>query len=203
MLALLLATLLFTVPDSTQTYYAARDVDALEQHCGDASDRETALLCRYRLYPLTEDDAYLRDLPEHIEGATARELALLSGLWGYRAARSSLPGMIRYGRRSERLLKAAKALDPDEPFVLLIEGQSLIFRPAVVGGDDRAALDCFERLEALVHAAGDPAISDLEASLWRWYALDKMDDPRAAPLRERLLAQAPPPLYRQFLLDPP
>lgn len=202
---LLLLTLMTTLSlaDSTQTYYATQDVEGLRQVCAQAPDRGTRLLCRYRLYPLTEDGAYVADLPDALDAPTAPELALLSGLWGFRAARAGMAGAIRYGLRATRLLEAAKALDAEDPYVLLIEGQSLLFRPAFAGGDAHAALRCFRKLHA--HLAHRPTggLSLFEADLWTWYTLRKLDDPGASTLRASLLAQDPPSLYRQFLLSPP
>lgn len=193
-----------TFTAATQTHYAQQDAEALQHLLEDADTRFEELLCRYRLYPLTERDSLLRDLPTQLEDGSARELALLSGLWGYRAARASLFSAIQYGQRSQHLLEAAKAQDPNDPFVLLVEGQSLIFKPRIAGRDEEAALDRFERLcEVLQRLQPDMGISMMEAELWRWYALHRLKIDRAPTLRDELLAAGPPPLYRQFLQDPP
>lgn len=203
MIALLLIAAVSFV-DSTQTFYAQQNAAALETMLHRADSRFEELLCRYRLYPLTENDAYITPLPSEIANATARELALLSGLWGYRAARASIFSAIRYGRRSQRLLDEAKQKDPDDPYVLLVEGQSLLFKPAFAGRDEEAALDRFHKLcELLQQPNEDTGISMMEAELWRWYALHRLDIDRASDVREQLLASDPPPLYRQFLEDPP
>ena len=186
--------------ERTQLLYARRDVEALRVACIGARG-EADLLCRYRLYPLTQDETLLR-LPERPSVPTARAHALLAGLWGYRAARAPLVRMPAYGRRTMNLLRHAKALDPDEPFLLLVEGQSLLFRPAIFGGDRRAALGRFRRLKAEVARQPGSGIAPLEADLWIWYTLAKMGDPSAPALRARLLDGAPP-LYRDFLLHPP
>jgi hypothetical protein len=208
MIALLLAfTMAFadsSFTGSTQTYYAQQNADALERLMQEADSRFEELLCRYRLYPLTENEALLEDLPERLEDGTARELALLSGLWGYRAARASLFSAIQHGRRAEQLLEAAKAKDPNDPFVLLVEGQSLIFKPAIAGRDEEAALHRFSQLrDVLQRVDANIGISRMEAELWRWYALHRLGIDRAPQVREQLLAVNPPPLYRQFLQDPP
>lgn len=203
-MTLLLAFLLMTSDaDSTQAYYAEKNVEALHVLLRDTADRETALLCRYRLYPLTEDEAYLQDLPTDLEQPTARELALLAGLWGYRVREASVLRVPRYGTRSQNLLERARALDPDDPYVLLIEGQSLLFRPRLFGGDTEAALRRFERLRAALPCPAACGITRMEADLWIWYALKKLDHEHAPDLRDALLAQNPPPLYREFLQDPP
>jgi hypothetical protein len=203
LLTIVFALALASPADSIEAFYAEKNVDALQALYARAADRETALLCRYRLYPLTEDEAYLDALPTELEDGTARELALLSGLWGYRAARASLPRLIKYGLRSSGLLDQAKALDPDDPYVLLIEGQSLLFRPGFAGGDKHKALERFLQLQEALAQASDSGISPMEAELWTWYTLEKMKAPRARALRERLLSQQPPVLYREFLQDPP
>jgi hypothetical protein len=209
MITLLLAATLSVVmdpsfADSTQAYYAQQNAAALENLLRKADTRFEDLLCRYRLYPLTEDEALLDGLPEHVEDGSARELALLSGLWGYRAARASIFSAIRYGRRAERLLDDAVALDADDPFVLLIEGQSLIFKPAIAGRDEESALARFNRLHDVLQATpADTGVSLMEAQLWRWYALHQLDMDNAPAVRDELLAADPPPLYRQFLQDPP
>jgi len=208
MIALLVAATLSLMDpsfaDSTQMYYAQQNAEALEGLLERAETRFEDLLCRYRLYPLTEDEALLDDLPEDLDDGSARELALLSGLWGYRAARASIFSAIRYGRRAERLIDEARARDPDDPYVLLVEGQSLIFKPAIAGRDEEAALQRFNRLcEVLRSATPDTGVSMTEAQLWRWYALHQLEMANAPAVRDELMASNPPPLYRQFLQDPP
>lgn len=203
---LLLATLLVasSLPATTQALYAAKDVDALRRVCAEATGTEADLLCRYRLYPLTEDEAYLRDLPADLaESASARSLALLSGLWGYKTARAPFHLVPRYGMRAERLMKRARQAEPQDVFVLLIDGQSLLFKPAIAGGDARAALDRFRTLRRVAAARTGSGVSTVEADLWTWYTLRKLNDASAASLRTRLLEQEPPRLYREFLLSPP
>jgi hypothetical protein len=192
-------------PDSTQTHYAQKNVEALRQLLRNADTRARRLLCRYRLYPLTEDARYLEGLPEDPpKNATARELALLAGLWGYRAAEASVFGVMQAGRRSTNLLDAARAEDPDDPFVLLVEGQSLLFRPALAGGSDEKALRRFRRLRDALDERPDAAIAPTEAALWTWYALRETDRPDAADaLHQKLTARDLPPLYREFLKHPP
>jgi len=88
--------------------------------------------------------------------------------------------------------------------VLLVEGQSLIFKPAIAGRDEEAALQRFNRLcEVLRSATPDTGVSMTEAQLWRWYALHQLEMANAPAVRDELMASNPPPLYRQFLQDPP
>ena len=192
-----------TLVDSTQIYYATQNVSALQRMLAQTTDRALALLCRYRLYPLTQDPAYLQDLPTTLEASTARELALLSGLWGYRVKDSSVLKVPVYGKRATRLLEQAKALDPAEPFVLLIEGQSLLYRPKIFGGNKHKALAAFNKLSETLPSESGTGISKMEADLWLWYTLTKLNDDEADAFRSKLLARNPPPLYKTFLLDPP
>jgi hypothetical protein len=204
MIAAILLVLLISLPFETPSrYYAAKDVAALKAVCAEPDDREAKLLCAYRLYPLTEDEAYLRDLPTDLDEGTAREYALLAGLWGYRAGNASWIGAIRFGRNAEAAMQRALARDPDDPFVLLIQGQSLIFKPRIAGGDVRAGLERFERLIGILAVSADAEIELIEAEVWRWYALNRLQDPKAASLRRELLDRNPPPLFRDFLLSPP
>lgn len=201
---LLLLTLSLSFADSTQTYYAEKNAAALLEMCAHTTSRAEVLLCQYRLYPLTNDDQYIDDLPTELDDASAQELALLSGLWGYRAAQANIFQIIRLGGRSDHFLQEAKAVDPQEPFVLLIQGQSLLFRPRFAGGDKREALAAFEELLSIVSQRPDPGISPMEAKLWIWYTLEKLgEDEEAAALKQDLLASNPPTLYREFLADPP
>lgn len=188
--------------DSTQHYYATQNARALERLLQRTDDRTLDLLIRYRLYPLTQDADLLDDLPADLDGASARELALLSGLWGYRVMTGSVLKVPTYGRRAAHLIERARALDPDEPLVLLIEGQTLLFSPPLMGRDREAALARFQRLCAVLPHAADGAVSPVEARLWVWYALTQLGRPADA-LKAELLAERPPPLYRAFLLGPP
>lgn len=189
--------------DSIHALYAEQNVAALQRVFEQTDDRALALLCRYRLYPLTRDPDYLDDLPTELEQPTARELALLSGLWGYRVMETSFLRVPAFGRRAARLMDHARSLDPDDPFVLLIDGQSLLFRPGLLGGDSRKALERFRRLRDELERTSDSGISILEADLWIWYAMAMLKDDEAPAFRARLLEQDLPPLYRAFLTDPP
>ncbi|MDX1532195.1 MAG: hypothetical protein R3362_11765, partial [Rhodothermales bacterium] len=190
-------------PDTLSARYVQKDEAALTRMRAAARSTSEDLLLRYRLYPLTGDARLLRDLPgtEACEGA--RDYALLSALWGFRISEAPPWKVPTYGRRSSALLERARALDPDDPYVLLVEGQSLLFRPALFGGDPEAALDRFERLGAVLRERPVPGMEPLEAEVWRWTTLRRLGRPEAEALRQRLLAQDPPPLFRDFLLSPP
>lgn len=204
MMLLATLTLLVGLTDSTDALYAQKNAAGLRTVLAQAEDRREMLLCRYRLFPLSQDPALLEDLPTELDGGTADEYALLAGLWGYRASTASIVHAMRYGIRSSNLLDEALSRDPDDPLVLLIEGQSLLFKPKIAGGSATAALTRFERLLEVVRARRSSPVSTLEAELWIWYALRRLDeDAEANALRERLLAEDPPTLFREFLLSPP
>lgn len=205
MLETLLILLSFapTGADSLEHYYSRQDIEALRSLCANPVSREEDLLCRYRLYPLTEDGALLADLPTRMDDGSAREQALLAGLWGYRASSGSIFNVIRCGRRASRLISHARELNPAEPFVLLIEGQSYLFRPGVFGGDSHRALELFRKLQIVTSDQDDDGLSSMEVDLWVWYALKRLGDPAARAVRQSIEAQNPPPLYRAFLADPP
>jgi hypothetical protein len=191
------------VADSLTHYYAAHDTGAILRLYRQARTREERLLCTYRLFPLTQNDAWLSGIPEEDGAGSARELALIAAHWAYRTANAAPWQVPFFGRRSEGVLGRARALDPDEPYVLLVEGQSLLYKPAIFGGDAAAAQARFERLREVLRARPTPGLHPMEAEVWVWMALRKRGAPSAAAVRQRLLARQPPPLFRQFLLDPP
>lgn len=202
----ILLTMMATSPfaQATQTAYAQQDADQLRELMTRASSRSDSLLVRYRLYPLTEDETLLEDIPSSLSDGSAREYALLSGLWAYRAGEASFLSTIPYGRRSTNLLQEAKERAPADPFVLLVEGQSLLFRPSIAGKDPDAAAHRFARLSEILVDRGSAGISRTEAQVWRCLALREAGhSDEAESLREQLHTQDLPPLYRQFLSSPP
>ena len=200
----LLIALLSPFADSVQTLYAQQDAEGLHRLLEQADTREQEWLVRYRLFPLTEDAGVVEDIPSELPDGSARELALLSGLWAYRAGTVSFIQAFRYGRRSARLLDAARAQDPVDPYVLLVRGQSLLFRPAIAGRDAQEAAQAFQRLTGVLRTTQDAGISTTEARAWRWLALRECgEQAEAEALHETLLTQNLPSLYRQFLTDPP
>lgn len=204
MLIALLIAVMAPLPfaEDVQHAYAQQEADSLQTLLGRADSRADSLLVRYRLYPLTEDASLLDGLPSQLPDGSARETALLSGLWSYRAGEASIFNAVQYGRRSASILERAKEQDPNDPYVLLIEGQSLLFRPAIAGRDPDAAVNRFERLAA--QADSTTGITTTEAQVWQWLALKEAGrTDEADQLRGRLLADDPAPLYRQFLEDPP
>lgn len=202
-LALLVAVSLASpFSQEVQQAYAHQKADALRTLLAEADSRADSLLVRYRLYPLTEDASVLNNLPADLPEGSARERALLSGLWSYQAGEASVFRAVQYGRRSASILERAKAQDADDPYVLLIEGQSLLFRPAIAGRDVEAAADRFEQLAS--QAASTHGIPPMEAQVWQWLALKEAGQSAAArTLRQQLMDRDPAPLYQQFLEDPP
>lgn len=201
---LLIATMTPSFAEATQSAYAQHDAERLRALFERASSRSDSLLVRYRLYPLTEDETILKGLPSSLPDGSAQEYALLSGLWAYRAGEASFFSAIRYGRRSTNLLETAKAKAPEDPYVLLVEGQSLLFRPAIAGKDPAAAAERFARLADIVENNEVAGISVTEAQLWRCVALEEAGQTgKADALRDRMRKQDLAPLYRQFLESPP
>jgi len=199
---LLVVTLSSPFAQQVQHAYAQQDPDTLRTLLSQADTRVDSLLVRYRLYPLTEDASVLHDLPSDLPNGSARELALLSGLWSYRAGEASIFSVVQYGRRSASLLEEAKEQAPDDPFVLLVEGQSLLFRPAIAGRDPSAAAQSFRQLAAQADTLS--GITKMEADVWCWLALKEAGETtQAEELHADLLSKKPPPLYQQFLEDPP
>ncbi|MEM8560059.1 MAG: hypothetical protein AAGG50_19755 [Bacteroidota bacterium] len=189
--------------DSLAVLYASRDVPGMKRLYARATSLEQRLLGRYRLYPVTQDEAFLDDLPDADEATSAREYALLSALWAYRVAEAPPWKIPSYGKRSEALLERAKSLDADAPFVLLVDGQALLYKPALFGGDLNAALQRFTHLRRVLLGSPHPGLTTLEADVWAWYAMHKLEHASAEEVRQQLLAQAPPRLFRDFLTNPP
>lgn len=205
-MVLLLLFAMTTTPfaEATQTAYAQQDAERLRALFEQASSRADSLLVRYRLYPLTEDEAVLTDIPSSLSDGSAQEYALLSGLWAYRAGEASFFSAIQYGRRSTNLLETAQAKAAEDPYVLLVEGQSLLFRPSIAGRDPAAAAERFARLAKLIAEEGVAGISQTEVNAWRCVALEEAGQTsESEALRDRMQKQDLAPLYRQFLESPP
>ena len=207
-MTLLVTLLLFanpsvSPPDTLASLYAHNDSAGLVRLHARVRTTSDELLYRYRLYPLTLDPRYLRDIPDESDCRSARDFALLAALWAYRAAEAPPWKLPVFGMRSDRLLEHARSLDPDEPYVLLVDGQSLLYRPGLFGGSAEQALKVFERLRTVLRRRPTPGISPFEPEVWIWYTLQKLDRPNTDRVRDRLLAQGPPPLFHQFLIDPP
>ncbi len=189
--------------DSLTHYYVHQQPGQIERLLAVARNREERLLCRYRLYPLTRDASLVADIPAASEARTAREAALIAAMWAFRIHASPAWRLPTYGRRSQAALDRARQMDPDDPYVLLVEGQSLLYKPAMFGGDPAAARQRFERLRGAIARRPAAGVHRFEAEVWIWMAMRRLHSPDAEAFRRRLLADSPPPLFRQFLLDPP
>ncbi len=183
--------------------YAEQDVATLQALFADAPTREDSLLLRYRLFALTREQAVVAEIPTSLDSATARELALLSALWGYRIREVGPIQLYVYGRRTMTLLQDALERDADDPLVTLIDAQSLLFRPRIAGGDGAKAVERLRTLSGRIDGPTSCGVDPLEADVWLWYALHKTKSPEADALRSRLLAERLPSLYREFLDGPP
>ena len=193
-----------SVRDSLTVYYARQDTSGVEGlFRRRARSREDRLLCLYRLYPMTLDRSYLRDIPSEDGVTSARELALIAAMWAYRASSGPAYRLPIDGRRSERILDRALARDADDPYALLVRGQSLYFKPRLFGGDVAEARRTFEHLRNVLARDGAPGIHPFEAEVWIWMCVRRQNATQGAALRQRLLDRRPPPLFRTFLLDPP
>ncbi len=193
-----------TVRDSLTYYYARQDTSAVERlYRTQARTRQDRLLCLYRLYPMTLDERWIEHIPSDEGVTSARELALISALWAYRAAAGPAWRLPTYGRRSERILDRALAADAREPYALLVKGQGLFYKPAIFGGDLDQARQTFEQLRSRVARGGVPGLHPFEAEVWVWMAVRKQDARSGAQLQRKLLARRPPRMFRQFLIDPP
>ena len=182
-----------TVRDSLTFYYAQQDTSGIERlYRRRARTREERLLCLYRLFPMTLDRAYLRDIPSEAGLSDARELALIAAMWGFRATSGPVYRLPRDGRRSERILGQA-----------LVRGQTLYYKPRAFGGDVAEARRTFERLRTVLARRPTPGLHPFEAEVWIWLCVRRTDRTAGARLQQTLLARRPPPIFRQFLVDPP
>ncbi len=198
MIAFLLAGLCYA--GGIQTAFANDDADSVRRLLAGAPTRADSLLARYRLIALTEDVTVAEDIPNKLEGdAGARELAWLSALWGFRAQEAGLFNKPKYGGRSIRLLEQAERLAPDDPWVLLVAGQSFLYRPGILGGGVEPAMERFEKAWTLLEATSECGLPALEARMWIWMCLRKDDPVSADRLRSELRAEELPTRYRLWL----
>ncbi len=183
--------------------YGNKEVDILKNRLQLASGQREKLEVIYRLYPLTEDENLLSDLPASAESPdSATELALLAALWTWKGDRSNIFNRIPRIMKGVKMLDRAKEINPDNPLTLLIDGQALIFKPGIAGGSVSKALDTFERLHSLLVERPVCEVAVYEVESWIWYCLHRMEDPQADAYRDEFLASDPPPLFRDFVRSP-
>ena len=122
--------------------------------------------------------------------------ALAAAICGQRIAREGWLGMT-LGPRSDELIERALRADPNNPRASLVNGSSLLHKPAMFGGDEEKALKAFERAAELFDSyvpADDlhPDWGRAEAHAWRGQALIALDrDAEAKAAFERALEIAP------------
>ncbi|MEM1056379.1 MAG: hypothetical protein AAGI52_12710 [Bacteroidota bacterium] len=191
------------VRDSLTHYYVRHDTRAVRRLHRRASSREDRLLVSYRLFAMTQDQDIISNIPSDDGVRSARQLALISALWAYRAATGPKINLPTHGRRSERILNRASEIAPNDPYVLLVRGQSLLYKPGIFGGDKQEAKETFQRLKRVMRGRTVPGLHPFEADVWIWMCERELDPANARAMKRRLLAQSPPPMFRQFLLDPP
>jgi stage V sporulation protein SpoVS len=207
-------TLLFTVyclqftvsaqcfGDQVQVAYNNRNAREVRRLMNAATNQSDKFLAIYRLYPLTEDGTILANLPADPNRENAKDKALLSALWSYKINEDrSL--MMTLGTRIIRLLNSSERLNAQNPFVLLIVGQSLLYKPAVFGGSAARALQKFQALKRQIQAEAICGLSIWDADVWIWYAMHKKRDRGAEAFKQELYRNNPPVIYREFLNNPP
>lgn len=183
-----------------QHLYARMDHQGMEDLLQRASTQEERFLVLYRLYPLVSKRSLLQGIPEDLdESASARELAVLAALWSYRHNTEGVFGKMNAARRAMRLIDRAKSVDPNDPYVLLVDGQFLLYKPRVVGGSASLARERFESLVTRLGNGSACALTPTEAQSWLWMSMHRMKDPVAETARKELLAADPPPVFRAFL----
>jgi hypothetical protein len=198
MIELFLAGLCFA--GGIQAAFAQDDTTELHRLYIESTTVADSLMALYRLVPLTGDLSLLEHIPDKLEqDAGARELALLSAMWGFRAQAAGLFKKPKYGGRSIRLLEAAERKAPDDPWVQLVAGQSYLYRPGILGGGTDAAMPRFQALVDRLSRAPQCGLPLIEARIWIWTTLEKDDSDGAESLRLELLATDPAPHYRARL----
>jgi hypothetical protein len=183
-----------------QAAFARDDTAAMHRWYVESTTASDSLMALYRLAPVTGDLSLLDGIPAALEDdATARDVALLSALWGMRAQAAGLLKKPKYGGRSIRILEAAERQAPDDPWVQLIAGQSFLYRPGILGGGTDAAMPRFEALAERLAREPECGLPLIEARIWIWTTLMKDDPDQAESLRLELLATDPAPRYRAWL----
>ncbi|HHQ13827.1 MAG TPA: hypothetical protein ENK16_02260 [Chromatiales bacterium] len=146
---------------AVDTAFFSRDTDTLrslvEELSSDKSEDTLYLLgyAHFRLAELTKDDsksskAHLNACIDALQALVGLEpdnaeaYALLGNCYGRSAMHYMLRAAIR-GMRSDKAMRRAHELDPDNPRVLLLKAIGLYFRPALFGGDKPRATEMFRQ----------------------------------------------------------
>ncbi len=144
-----------------------------------------ALADRRMLNQLPQDakdkrEPVVNDAIEHLEEATqldstmADAWALLTSCYGQMMGLYPMKGRT-LGPKSEKALKMAKELAPENPRVWLISGQQDYFTPEQYGGDKERALNKFQKAARLAEQETvddplHPSWGHVEAYFWLGYA---------------------------------
>ncbi len=135
--------------------------------------------------------------------------ALLASLYGRKASGGMAAGM-KYGGKSSSAMQRATALAPNNPRVLMLQGISLYFTPAMWGGSKEKALANLQKACELAEggtcANTDAALPDWgHAEVFAWKGVmfsdsEDMDNAKAA--YDRALQIAPNYAWVKFVLLP-
>jgi tetratricopeptide (TPR) repeat protein len=124
--------------------------------------------------------------------------SLLAAIDGLRIGHNSWLGM-SLGPEADELVERALHADPQNPRAWLVRGTSLLFKPAMFGGDKDKALEAFQHAAELFEHAPPPANDSLapvwgraEAQAWIGQALRALGrDEEALAAYRRALEIAP------------
>jgi tetratricopeptide (TPR) repeat protein len=146
-----------------------------------------------------------------LEPAFADAHALLGSLYGQKAGGGMMAGM-KYGQKSAVTMERAITLQPKNPRILMLEGISLFFKPAMWGGDKQKALTNLQRACELAEqgacAAKEATMPDWgHADVFAWKGVmfaksDEADTDNAKAAYERALQLQPNYAWVKFVLLP-
>ncbi len=158
-------------------------------------------------------DAGIAALEEAVtlEPAFADAYGLLASLYGQKAGGGMMAGM-KYGQKSAVTMERAITLQPKNPRILLLEGVSLFFKPAMWGGDKQKGLANLQRACDLAEqgacAAKEAFMPDWgHADVFAWKGLmfaksDESDTDNAKAAYERALQVEPNYNWVKYVLLP-
>jgi tetratricopeptide (TPR) repeat protein len=146
-----------------------------------------------------------------LEPAFADAHALLGSLYGQKAGGGMMAGM-KYGQKSAVTMERAITLQPKNPRILMLEGVSLFFKPAMWGGDKQKALTNLQRACELAEqgacAAKEATMPDWgHADVFAWKGVmfaksDEADTDNAKAAYERALQLQPNYNWVKYVLLP-
>lgn len=158
-------------------------------------------------------DAGIAALEEAVklEPAFADAHALLGSLYGQKAGGGMMAGM-KYGQKSAVTMERAITLQPQNPRILMLEGISLFFKPAMWGGDKQKALANLQKACDLAEkgacAAKEATMPDWgHADVFAWKGMmfaksDEADIDNAKAAYERALQLQPNYAWVKYVLLP-